>query len=434
MEVEAATRLGQSASRQVRRASAWVLALGACLPACGDGAADGRMGPLVEPSSGMTAPPIAGAMNAKATAAGPQQPVAPVRADTAFAIGTREPGPAAELGLDECLSTGTLQATLRPANLLFLIDRSASLNCNLPPITDSASCEAEPKRADPSQPSKWEVVRQAVSTAIAELPPSASAAITYFNNDDRCGVQSLPHVPMGLMEPAQHAALTDSLKAVSPRGGTPIVGGLVLAYKQLNPDQTPNQPFGNRFVVLITDGEEGCAPEETSRLLEQELPKSRQARVITFVVGVPGSEVNRAFLSRLAFAGGAPSTLDCDHESQDEHVGDCHFDMTRESDLGSGLREALASITQTALGCEFDLPDPEGSPVDYERVNVVYTDIHGEQQLVGQDAQRACDGGANGWQYNEDRSQVLICGDACERVRRAASIRIALGCRSILVQ
>src|SRR5262245_12705446 len=47
-----------------------------------------------------------------------------------------------------CVTTGTIEASLRPTNLLFLIDRSASLNCNLPPITSSAECEQTPQKAN----------------------------------------------------------------------------------------------------------------------------------------------------------------------------------------------------------------------------------------------------------------------------------------------
>src|SRR6185295_7424126 len=132
-----------------------------------------------------------------------------------------------------------------------------------------------------------------------------------------------------------------SLDAVQPRGGTPIVGGTILAYKWLNPDQTPNQPHGKKIVVLLTDGEEGCSQDSTDRLLQTEMPKAITARITTFVIGVPGSEVNRRFLSQMAFEGGAPSRPDCDHESDDPTAGDCHYDMTKQSDLGAARNSAV---------------------------------------------------------------------------------------------
>lgn len=343
--------------------------------------------------------------------------------------------PASGILTGACVSTGTIEASLRPANLLFLIDRSGSMNCNLPPLTNSADCEATAERTDATQPSKWEIVRDALKQVIATLPESARAGITYFSNDDRCGVQSRPHVALRALEPSQRSSVDASLDAVEPQGGTPIVGALILAYKHLNPDQTEDVPHGNRFVVLLTDGQEGCAADEIPRLLDTELPKAERAAITTFVIGVPGSEVNRAFLSRLAFAGGTPSRPDCDATNSDPTVGDCHFDMTRDNDLAAALSRALDAIGGRALSCEFDVPQPmNGGVLDHDKVNVVYTEHQGsEERLIAQDAASPCDGGANGWQYNADKSKVLLCGGACETVRRAASIRIALGCESVTV-
>jgi hypothetical protein len=368
------------------------------------------------------------------SAAPPQLPVADAMAVSVQPSTVNPPLPRTPRD-GSCVSTGTIAASLRPSNLLFLIDRSASMRCNPPPTTDSATCESAPSRARADEPSKWELVRDGLEHALEQLPSSASAGITYFSNDDDCGVQSLPHVPLDALDTDHIATLDTSLDAVEPHGGTPIVGALILAYKQLNPDQTPGLPYGDRFVVLITDGQEGCAPAETARLLDTELPKSRRARITTFVIGVPGSEVNRRFLSQLAFAGGAATRSDCDHESSDPAVGDCQFDMSRVPDLGAALSAALGAISGRALSCEFDVPRPKnGGELDYERVNVVYSErVDGPEQLVAMDATRACDGGADGWQYNADRSRIVLCGATCERVRRAASIRIALGCKSVAV-
>lgn len=333
----------------------------------------------------------------------------------------------------ECVTTGTIEASLRPANLLFLIDRSASMNCNLPPTTSSAACEQAPMKVDATQPSKWDVIRAALDQTFKQLPANARVGISYFNNDDVCGVHSQPAVPVRMVGSEHMAQLSMSLDGVKPLGGTPIIGGLILAYKHLNPDQTSDVPYGDRFVVLLTDGQEGCAADQTSRLLETELPKARTAAITTFVIGVPGSEVARAFLSKLAFAGGSPSGPKCDHDSTDPTVGDCQFDMTRDTDLASGLTRALAAIGGRALRCEFDVPQPiSGEELDYEAVNVVYNaELRSEDQLIKQDTTAPCASGANGWQYSEDKRKILLCGGACETVRRAARIRIALGCKSV---
>src|SRR5689334_16265450 len=92
-------------------------------------------------------------------------------------VGTPEGGTQNDSG--GCASS-TVKAELIPANMLFVIDRSGSMNCNLPPITSSSDCEAKPERVDASRPSKWEIIRDALKSAFASLPSTASAGIAYF--------------------------------------------------------------------------------------------------------------------------------------------------------------------------------------------------------------------------------------------------------------
>jgi hypothetical protein len=323
-----------------------------------------------------------------------------------------------------------------PANLLFVIDRSGSMNCNLPPITSSADCESLSAKKDQSLPSKWEIVRDALKATIAKLTATTGAGITYFSNDNQCGVQSKPNVGINALDTAQIEALNGSLDAVQPLGQTPIVGAVTLAYKWFNPNQNPVQPYGNKFVVLLTDGQESCATTaQLEDFVSTQISKATHAYIKTFVIGVPGSEVDRSFLSAIAFAGGTPSRPDCDHTNADPTVGDCHFDMTTQSDLATALTQALNVISGQALVCEFDVPQPgSGQTLNYNQVNVVYRDHDGDPpQTVYRDDGHPCDGGANGWQYNADQTKILICGAACDAARNAASIDIALGCGSIVV-
>src|SRR5262245_1587557 len=59
----------------------------------------------------------------------------------------------------------------KPQNILFLIDRSGSMQCNPPPITDSRACERLPATQDPTMPSKLQIVEMALSTAFNQLLP-----------------------------------------------------------------------------------------------------------------------------------------------------------------------------------------------------------------------------------------------------------------------
>jgi hypothetical protein len=330
----------------------------------------------------------------------------------------------------QCASS-SIKADLLPANLLFVIDRSGSMNCNLPPLTSSSDCEAKPARVDPTKPSKWEIIREALASAFAALPATASAGISYFSNDDECGVQSAPSVAVKPVDPAQIAALSASLDAMVPAGGTPIVGATILGYKHLH-----QQLFapGNDFLVLLTDGSESCTPADVPGLVSTQVPNAMSVGIRTFAIGVPGSEGARGLLSQIAFGGGTAAKPTCDH-SGGKDVGDCHFDMTTSQDFAGDLRKALAAITGKALTCIFDVPvGPAGQPVDRTKLNVNFTPGMGATVPILQDNTAPCDQGADGWQYADNDSKIVLCGPSCAKVKAdpIARIDIVLGCTTVI--
>jgi hypothetical protein len=146
----------------------------------------------------------------------------------------------------------------------------------------------------------------------------------------------------------------------------------------------------------------------------------------TFVIGAPGSEPARTVLSTIAARGGTGNP-GCDPAQ-----GNCHFDMTKESDFGAALGRALQAIVGQTITCELDIPQPEdGTSVDLDRVNVVYTPGGTtDSRLLQNDTRAACDAGADGWQYAANNSQIRLCGPTCDRVRSdpGARVDVVLGC------
>jgi hypothetical protein len=327
-------------------------------------------------------------------------------------------------------ASASIKSDLLPANILFLIDRSGSMNCNLPPITASAACEMNPVQMDPTQPTKWAVIKQALKDAIAALPPNASAGITYFSDDDICGVSSMPAVPTLPLTPAQVAAIDKSLDGVMPLGGTPIVGGTILAYKYLN---QVAKLTGNKFVVLLTDGTEDCSPSAVQDFLNVQVPAAVSVNIRTFVIGAPGSEIARSFLSQIAYQGGTASSPTCDHGSATPDVGNCQFDMTMSSNLSMDLAAALKAVSGQALTCEFEVP--QGADADLNAVNVDYTPGNGGAVVpILKDDSAPCDQGADGWQYAQNDTKIVLCGSICSTVKNdsKAKIDIVLGCQTIV--
>jgi hypothetical protein len=327
----------------------------------------------------------------------------------------------------------SVKSDLLPANLLFVVDRSGSMNCNLPPITDSATCERTPVQVDFTQDNKWKVVTGVIKAGFAALPSTASAGLAFFNNDDYCGVNSKPSVAIRRVDAAQISALGAGLDgAPTPKGGTPVVGALMVAYRHLHEQANVT---GNKFVVLLSDGAESCDKDQVPLLL-QKVPEALSVNIRTFVIGAPGSEPARAILSEIAHLGGTATRADCAHGGTVADRGDCHFDMTTSQSLSQDLARTFSEISGQALGCEFDLPQgqPGGAPIDPNRVNVRYKRGDGTEMSILKDADRPCESGAEGWQYTADQRKIVLCGSICREVKADASaqVDIVLGCQSLV--
>ena len=335
-------------------------------------------------------------------------------------------------GGTEACAKNVIEGTLEPTNILFVIDRSGSMNCNPPPLQSSSACELNPVPKDPTKPSRWHIVVDALKKAVAKMPTTTNVGISYFNSDDACGVASSPAVPLGPLSAAQRSVIGSSIDGVIPKGATPIVGAVTLGYKHLHEDlKLP----GNTFVILLTDGAETCAKNLEETLVTKTVPLALSVNIRTFVIGAPGSDPARSFLSRIAWAGGTPLDPQCNHGAAPANVGDCHFDMTDPNlDFATELTAALEKISGTALSCELELPNAGGETIDYEKVNVSFDSSMGNHIEFFQDA-KAC-ANANGWQYNADKSKVILCGVACELVKTdpTGALTLEFGCTTQVAQ
>lgn len=337
-----------------------------------------------------------------------------------------------------------VEANEVPTNLLFILDSSGSMNC-VPPNGDEAEaklCKTDPrKRGD--GPSKWEVTYEALASALEPLVERANlnVAVSSFPQfGTRCDVATDPEIAFSGLDEGHLDDATAFLEAVIPDGETPIAGATILGYAAVADGLRKAKIRGNAYVVLLTDGEETCKPDELPKLLEQDAPMARNGFGIrTFVIGAPGSEGARSFLSQLAHAGGTDAYAGCNF-SDDEASPDCHFDMTTSTDFGKDLAQVLDQITKTkVLNCEFDVPrNPEGGAVDLNKVNVTLiesNDAGAARTPIGQHegAIGSCVDKEDGWTYSEDHQRILVCGSDCETVKASvdAQVQIVLGCRSL---
>jgi hypothetical protein len=259
-----------------------------------------------------------------------------------------------------------------------------------------------------------------------ETSGNVSAGLVVFPRPSSdCGVTQTPDVLIQALNSAQNTALDTFLDGVSPAGSTPLAGSTILSYAYLYELLKAGTVQGNLFVVLLTDGYESCSVGELDKLINQDIPNANTLlNIRTFVIGVPGSENGRALLSQMAWQGGTPKTTSCKHSPTPADVGDCHFDMTTSPNFAQDLKAALSQISGTVLSCEIDVPaPPPGKKINYNNVKV---SVSGS--AVPQDNSTTCDK-ANGWQFNQDKTKIYLCGTACTDAKKpGAQIALDLGC------
>lgn len=337
-----------------------------------------------------------------------------------------------------------VEANEVPANMLFILDSSGSMNC-VPPNGDTAEaklCKTDPrKRGD--GPSKWEITHQALVGALEPLMgrSNLNVAVSAFPlSGTRCDVAMEPEVAFGALDEGQLSEISGLLEDTDPDGETPVAGATILGYAAISKGLRDGKIRGNASVVLLTDGEETCKPDELEKLVSQDAPTALNGFGIrTFVIAAPGSEDASLFLSQLAHAGGTDATANCNY-SDDDSPPTCHFDMTKSVDFERDLTNVLDEITRTkALTCEFDVPrNPEGGAVDLGKVNVTLVasgDAGLERTPIGkhEGVNGSCEQKEDGWTYSTDRDRILVCGSDCETVKSSveAQVQIVLGCRSL---
>jgi hypothetical protein len=314
--------------------------------------------------------------------------------------------------------------------MLFLVDRSGSMNCA--PTTDAATCDARPVRPA-SGSSKFDLTRTALTQVVASLRDADRAGLAVFGADDACGVSSSPLVPVAALASAQRSSITQAISGITPKGATPLVGGTTVAYEHLNPNRPGFDLPKRRFLVVVTDGAETCAPASVPSFLSTTIDQARSVGIRTFVVGAPGSETARSMLSELAYRGGTAASSSCSHGAAQASTGDCHVDLTQSgANFGTMLSSALLEASRLAIPCEVELPaNVDANVVDFDRAVVRVTSSAGVTSRVLEDRTAGCDDGANGWQYEDGHARVVLCGNACAALRsdRGSKVTVELGCR-----
>lgn len=310
---------------------------------------------------------------------------------------------------------------LAPAIVELLVDTSLSMD----------------ERAPGSSRSKWVETRRVMLDAIELMPATTSVGVTFYPDvevgADECFDREadVEVRPLGSETSEQRQELGRAFERESPRGSTPTHD----AYRYALDELARVSGVGERFLVLITDGTPtyalGCEGSGTPQDPADPAPLIPEAAsalgrgIKTFVIGSPGSEGARESLSQMAQAGGTAAS-GCSHDGPRF----CHFDMTEEEDFAEALSDAFAAIAGIALSCTYDIPEPpKGETLDLSKVNVLFRPPGAAaRETIPQSAPGTC---LDGWQYSDDRTQILLCGPTCDRVSSSTGLlSLELGCNT----
>jgi hypothetical protein len=226
-------------------------------------------------------------------------------------------------------------------------------------------------------------------------------------NQTSCDVAryAAPALPISNAQ-TRSADIVASLNEQIPRGQTPTGPALAGALEQarLWAEQNPNRQV---VTVLATDGfPTSCEPLDIFDISEVAANAYDGERPVrTFVIGVfSNTDLGRDGQQRLdsiARAGGSDRAIL----------------INTESNVAQNFLEALNTIRNTAVSCEFQLDPAAG--LNFDQVNMQMTDAAGSSTaLVNVGDVSACAEGVQGWYYERDADgtpyQLNVCPDTCE--------------------
>lgn len=300
--------------------------------------------------------------------------------------------------------------------------------------------------------SKWEVTREALLEAIVGvtgpgLPSAMSVGLLFYPNRDNAAINAQPGNLTGCVRTdamvglsllggqgaAHRESLETAFRTVQLNSSTPTHDAYRHALTQgLLPSRLP----GSKYMLLITDGEPtlslGCV-NTSGRLrgvnptpIVEEVRVAAQQYVKTFMIGVPGSEPNREWMSEAARIGGTAQP-----NCNDNGPNYCHMDLTTSTDFSAALRAGLAQVAGQIASCSYEIPPPPaGQTIDPSLVNVIFTPSGSNSQLIGRSAPGTC---SEGWQIEGNR--VNICESTCNAIQQdeGATVELLFGCAGVEV-
>lgn len=325
---------------------------------------------------------------------------------------------------DSACLVETIRGEAVPAVVLFQLDTSGSMNCN---VSNPGCLTGDPTPAP--NDSRWDLFRTTLVQSLSALPASSNVGLMNFPTTFSCS-QNSPVVDLTPLASAQ-TSIPAALNQLTPEGITPTHDAVLNGFARLEGSALE----GNRFLVLATDGQstvcQGCdaacslsALAQDDQQMIADIAERAQQGLKTFVIGVQGSSSYRSILSQMASASGTARP-----SCSDSGPVYCHYDLTDPSlDFATSLSDALSDVAGTIQSCEFSIPDSSNASFDPGKVNVQVNTGSGAMPIKRDPSRQ------DGWDYSDDQSQIILYGAICDATKAATNAQVDLlfGCPTVV--
>lgn len=338
------------------------------------------------------------------------------------------------------------------------VNEPETLPSKIEMVVDVSSSMTE--TAPGSTRNKWLETRDAIIGAFvgapggangAGLPDTTAVGLLFYPNIDTSPkktpsdvstcVKTDAMIPMQALgtnaADSQRSRLREAITSIQlgPRG-TPTYDGLKYG-TEVGLLQGGANFSGEAYVVLITDGMPTLAPDcsnpngnisdvDPQPIVDLIDLQFRQNGVKTYLIGSPGSEKGRAWMSRAAILGHT-AIPGCNESGPNW----CHMDLTTYPDFGKALRDGLSVIAGEVVSCSYNV---YAKGVDASRtVNPMLTTVmvrYGDNSHVLINRDDTPDGCTTGWHLDSEMKRVVLCNETCTKVQSdpLAGVTVSYGC------
>jgi len=297
--------------------------------------------------------------------------------------------------------------------LLFMVDISGSMTCPVPEL--AKACTTQPM--EHYDVTRWTEMAPALDDFFDSFKATDGfwAGISFFSRHNSCSVADYEKPDAEIAQlPAAATGLKQAVDKQMPAGYTPTVPSLQGALNHATAWATAHTDQ-NVVVVYATDGyPQGCTGgdntiDNAAKAAQTAFKGTHQIR--TYVLGVGP---NLADLNKVAASGGTDQAAFIDTGQ----------DVTAQ--LKTKFDEIRSAV---AVDCKYSVPQPPAGQTFSGNVNVQYASGSQPAVVIPFNDTATCD---QGWQYNADKTQILLCGSTCDQIKAdpAANIQMFFSCQA----